>query len=302
MELRHLRYFAAVAELENVSRAALRLHVSQPALSRQVRDLEEELGFPLLRRSAKAVQLTDAGRVFLTEARAVLARAEAAVAAAREVATGRRGELHVGYAPVPTVRLLPPTLRAFQAEVPGVRVKLHDLSPEEMLAGLRRGSLQIAFLVRPTRAMLRGLRFEALVQDELRLAVPRGHRFARLRAVPVAALADEPLVAYSRKDYPEYHDTLDTLFAASAVRPRIVEEHDSGVSLVTAVEAGNGLALVSQTLACTTGARLKLLPLTPAPAALVVGAATVKGPVNAAAESFLRCARVQATGAKAPRK
>lgn len=302
MELRHLRYFVAVAELENVSRAALRLHVSQPALSRQVRDLEEELGFPLLRRSAKAVQLTDAGRVFLTEARAVLARTEAAVAAAREVATGRRGELHVGYAPVPTVRLLPPTLRAFQTEVPGVRVKLHDLSPEEMLAGLRKGSLQIAFLVRPTRAMLRGLRFEALVQDELRVAVPHGHRFARLRAVPVAALAAEPLVAYSRKDYPEYHDTLETLFATSAVRPRIVEEHDSGVSLVTAVEAGNGLALVSQTLACTTGPRLKLLPLTPAPAALVVGAATVKGPVNAAAETFLRCAREQATGAKAPLK
>src|SRR5213079_166720 len=127
MELRHLRYFIGVAEEENVSRAALKLHVSQPALSRQVRDLEEELGFPLLERSAKSVRLTDAGRVFLPEARAVLQRADDAVKAARAIATGA-SELHVGYAGSPTVRILPGTLRAFQAEHPDVRVRLHDLS------------------------------------------------------------------------------------------------------------------------------------------------------------------------------
>src|SRR5512145_2694318 len=99
MELRHLRYFIAVAEAENVSRAALKLHVSQPALSRQIRDLEDELGFLLLERSAKSVRLTEAGRVFLAESRAVLQRAEEAVKTAREMATGTRGELHVGYAP-----------------------------------------------------------------------------------------------------------------------------------------------------------------------------------------------------------
>ena len=99
MELRHLRYFVGVAEEENVSRAALKLHVSQPALSRQIRDLEEELGFLLLTRDAKSVRLTEAGRVFLHEARAVLLRAEEAVKTARAVATGGRAELHVGYAP-----------------------------------------------------------------------------------------------------------------------------------------------------------------------------------------------------------
>src|SRR6185369_11733486 len=96
VELRHLRYFVAVAEMENVSRAALKLHLSQPALSRQIRDLEEELGFTLLDRGAKSVTLTDAGRVFLTEARTVLDRADAAVDAARAVATGLREELHIG--------------------------------------------------------------------------------------------------------------------------------------------------------------------------------------------------------------
>jgi len=121
MELRHLRYFVAAAEMENVSRAALKLHVSQPALSRQIRDLEEELGFLLLERTAKAVKLTEAGRIFLEEARAVLERAEAAVRAARAVATGQREELHVGYAPTLTARFLPGALRAFQASMPQVR-------------------------------------------------------------------------------------------------------------------------------------------------------------------------------------
>src|ERR1043166_10039213 len=99
MELRHLRYFVSAAEAENVSRAAVKLHVSQPALRRQIRDLEEELGFSLFERSAKSVRLTEAGRTFLTEARAVLKRAEEAANTARAVATGGRAELHVGYAP-----------------------------------------------------------------------------------------------------------------------------------------------------------------------------------------------------------
>src|SRR5437868_1729552 len=156
MELRHLRYFIAVAEEENVSRAALKLHVSQPGISRQIRDLEDELGFQLFERSAKSLKLTEPGKIFLTEARAVLQRAEDAVKAARAIATGS-SELHIGYAPSLTARILPPALRAFQAELPNVRVKLHDFSTEEMLAGLREGKLQIAFVVRLTPALLRGL-------------------------------------------------------------------------------------------------------------------------------------------------
>src|SRR5690349_6045541 len=127
MELRHLRYFIAAAEAENVSRAAMRLHVSQPALSRQIRDLEDEIGFALFERSAKSVRLTEAGRTFANDARAVLQRAEEAVHNARAVASGGRTEMHVGYAPSPTVRIMPPILRAFQARFPKVRVRLHDM-------------------------------------------------------------------------------------------------------------------------------------------------------------------------------
>src|SRR5262249_1898787 len=179
MELRHLRYFVAVAEAENVSRAALKLHVSQPGISRQIRDLEDEIGFQLFERSAKSIKLTDAGKSFLTEARAVLQRADDAVKTARAIATGQQGELHAGYAGSPTVRILPSTLRGFQADSPQVRVRLHDLSTEEMLAGVRDGKLQLAMLVCPTPSLLRGLRFAELAQLDISLAVAPNHPFAR---------------------------------------------------------------------------------------------------------------------------
>jgi len=295
MELRHLRYFVAVAEAENVSRAALKLHVSQPALSRQIRDLEEELGFLLLERRAKSVRLTEAGRAFLTEACAVLQRAEDAVKAARAIATGG-GELHVGYAPSPTARILPAALRAFQTELPNVRVKLHDLSTEEMLAGLRDGRLQIAFVVRLTPAMLRGLRFEELARDSICLAVAPKHPLAGRRTVTLAEAAREPLITYSRKDYPEAHEMLDAMFAGIKGKPRIAEEHDSVSSLIAAVESGAGVALAPQSLTCTAGPRLKLIPLSPAPEPLIIGAAWIKDRLTAPAERFLQCAKEAASG------
>jgi DNA-binding transcriptional LysR family regulator len=290
MELRHLRYFVGVAEEENVSRAALKLHVSQPALSRQIRDLEEDLGFLLLTRDAKSVRLTEAGRVFLHEARAVLLRAEEAVKTARAVAPGGRAELHVGYAPSLTARFLPQTLRAFQARSPGARVKLHDFSTEEMLAGLREGKLQIAFIVKQP-ALLRGLHFEELARDAFRLAVAPKHPLAGRRAVKLAEAAREPLITYSRKDYPDAQKNLEAIFAAVKNKPRVAEEHDSVSSLIAAVEAGNGVAIVTESLACTAGPRLKLIPLSPAPPPLVVGAAWVGRGLAPAAEQFLQCAR-----------
>jgi DNA-binding transcriptional LysR family regulator len=291
MELRHLRYFVAVAETENVSRAALKLHVSQPALSRQIRDLEDELGFSLFERSAKSVRLTEAGRVFLTESRAVLQRAEHAVDTARAVSVGGPGELHVGYAPSPTVRILPPALRAFQERLPNVRVRLHDLSTDEMLVGIREGKLQIAFFVRPSRALLRGARFEELARDPMCLAVPPNHALARFRSVTLAQAAREPLVAFSRRDYPEYHEYLAALFAHANPKPRIAEEHDSAASLIAAVEAGSGVAVAPQTMACSAGPRLKFIPLSPAPEPLVIGAVWSKAGLTAAAERFLKCAK-----------
>src|SRR5947209_2471252 len=235
MVLRHLRYFIGVAEEENVSRAALKLHVSQPGLSRQIRDLEEELGFLLLERSAKSVRLTAAGHVFLLEARAVLKRVDEAVQAARAVANGRGVELHVGYATSPTVRILPPALRAFQAEMPKARVKLHDLSTEEMLGQLREGKLEIAFIVKPGAALLRGLNFDELGHENMCVAVARNHRFVRKRKVGLTDVAQEPLIALSRTEYPDYHESLEAMFAGARAKLRIAEEHDSVSSLIASV-------------------------------------------------------------------
>jgi DNA-binding transcriptional LysR family regulator len=291
MELRHLRYFVAAAETENVSRAALKLHVSQPGVSRQIRDLEEEIGFQLFERSAKSLKLTNAGKSFLTEARAVLQRADEAVKTARAIATGNQGELHVGYAPSPTSRILPPALRAFQAQLPNVRVKLHDLSTEEMIAGLRDGKLHIAFVVRVGESMLRGLHFEKLTEDSTFLAVSPKHPLARRRSVTLAEVAREPLVIYSRAEYPEAHEELAKMFAGIKTKPQIAGEHDGVASLIAGVESGEGVALVPETIACIAGPRLKLVRVTPALAPLVIGAAWPKDGLTPAAERFLKCAR-----------
>lgn len=292
MELRHLRYFIAVAEAENVTRAAKKLHVSQPGLSRQIRDLEDELGFPLLERSAKSVKLTDAGRAFLPEARAMLQRVEAGVKAARAVALGEVGEIHVGYAPSPTVELLPCALHAFQNTAPGVRVQLHDLSTEEMLGGLGAGKLHLCLMVRPEVRAMKGLKFDVLRRYPICVAMPPQHAFARQRQVKLAQLTGQSLLAYSRADYPEYHHMLDELLATLTDKPRIAEEHSSGSSLIAAAEVGRGLAIVPSSLSMLVGGRLVLRPLTPAPEPLQVGAVYVSDGLSQAAAKFLAAARV----------
>src|SRR5689334_19902166 len=160
MELRHLRYFVAVAEEENITRAAARLHVSQPPLSRQMRDLEHELGVVLLERTRRAVRLTPAGWAFLEECYTVLRHAEQAVRVARSAAAGGRGEFKLGYAPGPTQEFLRELLRQLRVTDPELRIELHDLTTEEMMAGLRAGKLDAALAVKPRAGALRGLMFE----------------------------------------------------------------------------------------------------------------------------------------------
>jgi DNA-binding transcriptional LysR family regulator len=290
MELRHLRYFVAVAEAENVTRAAAKLHVAQPAVSRQIRDLEEELGLALLERSPKSVRLTDAGRIFLEEARAVLLRADDAVKAVRAVAGGSRGVLHVGYAPSLTVQILPRALRRFQVDWPGVRVSMHDLSTEEMLAGLRENRLDLALMVSPTTAKLRGLKFHELARYAMCAAVAPGHRLARVKSLTLAHALAEPLIGYSRDEYPEYHIAIEAIFASLDREPSIIEKHDSVTSLIAAVEAGRGLALVPSAMACMVGPRLKILPLLPTLPPIVVGAVCRKASSSLVAQKFIAAA------------
>jgi DNA-binding transcriptional LysR family regulator len=296
MELRHLRYFVAVAEEQNVTRAAARLHVSQPPLSRQIRDLEAELGVALFDHGAKSVRLTEAGRAFLTEARAVVQRAGEAVRTVKAVASGQRGEIHVGFAPSLTVELLPRALRHFQEANPGVRVQLHDMSTQEMLRGLRDGRLHVALLIRVAEKVLTGLVFEELHRYAVCIAMHPAHPLARTRKVGLGQAVNERLIAYTLADYPEYHSWLAGLFAPLKRPPVIAEEHDSSTSLIAAVEAGRGVALVQQGFECLTGPRLKVRPLTPAPPPFVVGVAHRREASSPVTVNFIAATRLAKAG------
>lgn len=274
MELRHLRYFVAVAEEENVTRAAARLHVSQPPLTRQIRDLEDELGVALFHRVGRSICLTDAGRVFLREARAALGRVDEAVAAVRAAAQGQLGELHLGYAPSPTMEILPALLRRLQKEARGLRVVLHDHTTPEMLAGLRTGRLHAALMMQPPRQAARGIHFSPLRNYPIGVLVPGGHPFTRRRAVKVRELLAEPFVVFARAEYPDYHEFIARILGKDLRKLRIAEECDSGPSLMTAIAAGRGIGLGASILATAAGRRLRFVPITPAPAPAVVGIAS----------------------------
>jgi len=296
MELRHLRYFVAVGEEENMSRAAVKLHVSQPALSKQVRDLEDEIGFSLLQRTAKSVRLTEAGRVFLDNARAVLRRADEAVNEARAVARAEPTELHVGYSPTPVAEILPKILRAFQRKMPNVHVRLHDWSNQAILDGVRDGRLQVGLIVRPAKAnSLHDLRYEELFHERVCVAVSPQHPFARRRTIPISEVATEPLIGLTHEDYPEYYDYLSITFSKVKQKPRVVEEHDSMAGILSSVEAGAGVAFGGDLFGYSFGPRVKVLHLTPEPKPISIGLAALKGNLSPAVEKFWHCAKEMAT-------
>jgi DNA-binding transcriptional LysR family regulator len=287
MELRHLRYFLAVGEALNFTKAATQLRVAQPALSRQVQALEDEIGVDLLRRSPRGVTLTAEGKLFLEEVRELLKHADESVEKVRALARGQYGELHVGYAPTPTVEILPPALAAFQKAVPRVKVLLHDLSSDELIAGLRKGTLELGVTVQPNGDQTAGIEFEVLRTYPLYVALAAAHPFARLKSITLEQLAAEPLVGFRRKDYPESYDILNRIFATIRAKPRIAMECDSASSLITEVEAGRGLALSSAIFKLVTGTRLLYRPLTGTTEVGSVGIArATKGDVTPAGEKF----------------
>ena len=299
MELRHLRYFVAVAEAENITRAASRLHISQPALSRQIKDLEEGLGLALFEHGARKVRLTEGGRLFLIEARAVLQRAGEAVQTAKAIASGRREVIHVGFAPSLTVQILPAALRRFQEADPAVRVDLHDLTSQEMIDGLQERKLDVALMVRAAPKIMKKLVFHELARFRVCVAAHPSHPLARLRKVSIEQIANERLIAYSAAGYPEYHLWLAGLFEGCDGYPQIAEEHDSSTSLIASVEAGRGVALVQQGFECLSGPRLKVRPLEPPPREFIVGIACRREPHSESVERFIE-ATISACDRRSP--
>jgi DNA-binding transcriptional LysR family regulator len=266
MELRHLRYFVAVAEEQNVSRAARRLHVSQPPLSRQIRDLENELGFALFEHGAKAIHLTDAGRIFLSEARAALLRVNDAVAFTKAFAHRKRNRIRVGYADLPTVEILPRILQAFQRTNPHAKVDLRAMTGQEMLRALHSSDIDVSLLSYIVPVDFQGLAVEELVSYPITVVSSRQHRFARLRKVPIGEVAKEPIIALSRERFAWYHTLVGKLLSPFNRSFEIVEEYDSVHSIFAAVEAWRGVTIGQSVVARMTGEGLVFRPLKPAPA------------------------------------
>ena len=257
-----------------------------------MQDLEDEIGVDLLKRSRRGVILTAEGKLFLDEARELLKRADESVEKVRALTRGHYGDLHIGYAASPGVELLPPALAAFQKAFPRVNVVLHDVSRNEIVEGLRGGTLHLAVTPQAARLPIEGIEFEILRSYPLCVALPPGHPLSRLKTIPLEKIAGEPLLALRRKDYPEFYIVLDRVFGPLGLKPRIAAECDTPTSLFTAIESGRGIALSTTVIKQVTGKRLVYRPVTGTSEVFLLGIARAKnGDITPAGEKFCECLR-----------
>ncbi|MCU0635296.1 MAG: LysR substrate-binding domain-containing protein [Gemmatimonadaceae bacterium] len=253
MELRHLRYFVAVADAEHVGRAAAQLRVAQPALSRQLQDLERDVGVPLFAREKRRLRLTDAGRDFLDHARGLLAQVDCAVASARRVARGLSGELVVGFVEAATASgALPAAVASFATRAPHIRVQLREATSAEQVEALRRKTIDVGLLYIAPDADDPALDVETLWQDPLVAVVPSGHRLAGRRAATLSVFSEgvdgAPLVLFRRALAPERHDAVLRACASSGYRPSRVVEATHFQSVLGLVAGGVGVGLVPSSM------------------------------------------------------
>ncbi len=269
MELRQLRYFVAVAEAGNISRAAKKTFLTQPALSRQIKALEDEIGQCLLERQAHSIKLTAVGEVLCREALGLLQHAEQMLDRVRN--TQRSVRLRVGYAPSLASGMLSAAVESFTHAQPQARVELFDLATQELIAGLEAARLDVAVTVGGQHAT-RGLAWTPLTRATWQLAVNRNHPLARRKRIAPAAVAAEPLLVFCQRDYPEYWDLIIGWLRQHRLPPRIAGEYDGVDSLMAAVEAGLGVAVVTSRSAERVPKRVQLTTLASAPEPLCIAA------------------------------
>lgn len=300
MELRQLRYFVAIAEEGNFSRAARRLYISQPPLSIQIKNLEEELGVQLLERSNRGVSLTPAGTVFFEETKAVLDRLDLAREKALMADRGEVGTLSVGFVSIADYGILPPALKQFRADFPNVQVQLHELTTDSQIVDLRAGRLDLGIGLAPVDEP--DLEFEVMLREELVLAAPTGDWHPALRgqgAVSLSALARENFIIPPRDIAPGLYDLTISLCRAAGYSPLITQHARQMQTVIGLVSCGMGCALVPSSVRNLTRAGVQYRRLRGKPALVELGVLRLRGAQSPLQRHFLAAIRGAAKGEEA---
>lgn len=247
MELRHLRYFCAVADWKGFNRAATALRVSQSAISDQIFDLEREIGVTLINRSRQRLSLTPAGEIFLEDARRILADADRALDRARRFSRGEIGSLRIAFLLWGASSFLPGVIREFRQMHPGVHLSVREMHPNEQSEALVQGSLDVGF-TRPLQPPYAGrLSSEILYNDPFLAVFPREHPLAR-SSIALRDLANESFVLCEREVSPVLFDRIISMCGQAGFAPRIVQTSNVFSSVLTLVEAGEGVTLIPSSL------------------------------------------------------
>ena len=262
MELRHLRYFVAVAEELHFGRAAERVGIAQPPFSQQIQKLEHEVGTTLLRRTKRRVDLTAAGEAFLGEARQALAQADRALLAARRAARGEVGQLALGFVSSAVYGKLASAFGLMRSRYPGVALQLHDLTSEEQAEGIQAGRLDVG-LVRPPVPGVENLTLRVVGREPLMAVLPARHRLARLKQIPLPALANEPFLLVPRQLGPGFYDQLMAVCARAGFRPRVVQEARTTQTIISLIAGGMGVSLVPASMQSLQRTGVTYRPLRP---------------------------------------
>jgi DNA-binding transcriptional LysR family regulator len=274
MELRHLRYFVAVGEEQHYGRAAQRLHLAQPALSRQIQDLEEEIGFKLFDRLPRGVKISAAGKFFLEDARRILQQVNEAAARAKRVALGQTGTLRVGFVEsISWHGVVPDAFRQFRRRQPEAELQLSPLSSLEQIEAVADGRLDAGFVFAIAN-ISRELAQLPIASLNLMLAVPRGHSLTKLKKLRLRDLSDSAFIWFPRRESPAYYDRLMHVCSRDGLKtPRIVQEAVNEATILSLVSCRMGVAFVSGATRWRRPAGVVLLPVVdldlPLPFALV---------------------------------
>ena len=248
MELRHLRYFVAVAEELSFRKAAQRLNISRPALSKQVKDLEDEISVKLLERDTVSVSLTKAGELFLEDSQKLLIQAEKAIERATQAQSGHRGKLRIGSVGIIATDFLPKTLKIFHQKYPGVEVAFVEMLPVEQLDALAKGRIDIGFAYGNEVLNITSLRSLCVVHSIYGIAISRQHPLADRKGLTLMEIRAETLLCLGGDGRSNHRETIYQFYAEEGIRPSKVRQVEGFDSMVTLIAADQGISLLPQVL------------------------------------------------------